>query len=230
MLPNHIAIIMDGNGRWAKMRKRERTYGHRQGVETVRAVVRASREIGIKNLSLFTFSSENWQRPKLEVQALFKLFTGALNKYLDELIENEVCLRFIGDRSELDNTLIKKIRSAEEATSEFQNLRLNIALNYGGRWDIANAFRTLMQSERPDNNCEQIEQQLNRYFEQSSVGDVDLLIRTAGEQRISNFFLWQCAYAELYFTDKLWPEFTKEDLNNAVEWFASRERKFGTVK
>ena len=229
--PSHVAIIMDGNGRWAKSRNRERTYGHRKGVEVVRETVKASVEYGVRNLTLFTFSSENWKRPQLEVRTLLTLFSSSLNKYLDELIENKVRLRFIGNHDHLSDKLLNDMRDAEEATKDMRQLYLNIALSYGGRWDIAQACQVLIRGHTADAlDCGQIERAIDQHLADAGAGDVDLLIRTGGEYRLSNFFLWQSAYAELYFTDTLWPDFDKQKYLEALEWFGWRERKFGEVK
>ena len=225
VLPVHVAIIMDGNGRWAQAQNRERTYGHRRGVEMVREIVKASAECGIRMLTLFTFSSENWNRPRNEVQTLLQLFTSALGKYLDELIANEVRLRFIGSRTGLKAGLVKRIEEAEGATARLGRLQLNIALNYGGRRDIAEACLALNSADGGG----EMEKRIADYLSTASVGDVDLMIRTGGEHRLSNFLLWQSAYAELYFTDTLWPEFDKGELLKALDWFAKRERRFGAV-
>lgn len=229
--PTHIAIVMDGNGRWAESNNRERTYGHRKGVEVVREIVKASVEYGVRVLTLFTFSSENWKRPQLEVQTLLMLFSSSLHKYLGELIENGVQLRFIGDRTRLTDKLSDEIDNAEQMTEDMRRLQLNIALSYGGRWDIAYACEKLMQENPADIlDCDRIESAIGRHLASGSVGDVDLLIRTGGENRLSNFLLWQSAYAELYFTDTLWPDFDKHKLLDAIKWFGERERKFGTIK
>ncbi len=229
--PAHVAIVMDGNGRWAESHNRERTCGHRKGVEVVREIVKASVEYGVRALTLFTFSSENWKRPQVEVRTLLMLFSASLHKYLDELMENEVRLRFIGDRARLAGKLSKEIANAERATAGMRQLQLNIALSYGGRWDIAHACEKLMREGSGSAlDCGQIEAAIGRQLAHSSVGDVDLLIRTGGENRLSNFLLWQSAYAELYFTDTLWPDFDKRKYLDAIKWFGQRDRKFGTVK
>ena len=229
-IPSHIAIIMDGNGRWAETHGYNRRVGHERGVETVREMVKACGEIGIETLTLFAFSSENWKRPRLEVISLFKLFIVALNKYLDELIENEVKLIFIGDSKSLDVGLRSVIASAQKKTATQKRMILNIALNYGGRWDIANACYNVLKEQPAQLDQKDIENSLDRYFTSHSIGDIDLMIRTGGEHRISNFCLWQSAYAELYFNNKLWPEFNRQDLNDALEWFGGRERRFGSIK
>lgn len=226
--PQHVAVIMDGNGRWAQQQQKSRIYGHRLGIQSTRAIVEAAAEYGIPALTLYTFSSENWTRPKKEVSALLKLFKDTLNDELDELIDNGVRLHFIGDTNSLNQDLQTDIKRAEEASAHLTKLHLNIALNYGGRWDIADAVATLLQQaggKALDNQV--IQQAISTHLAAHSVGEVDLIIRTGGESRISNFLLWQSAYAELYFTDTLWPDFKRADFIKALDWFAHRQRRFG---
>ena len=200
-LPKHVAIIMDGNGRWAKQQKQARVYGHRQGVKTLKKIVSHAAKLGVSSLTVFAFSSENWSRPEAEISFLMDLFMKALNSEVNELHENNVTLRFIGDRTAFSNALIKTIESAEIKTHANTGLLLNVAANYGGRWDIVNAIK-LMLSDKNNINKENIsEELLSKYLSLNGINNVDLLIRTGGEQRISNFLLWQSAYAEIFFSD-----------------------------
>ena len=227
--PKHVAIIMDGNGRWAQKKGKIRTFGHKAGVESVRAVVRFARQTGIESLTLFAFSSENWKRPEEEVSVLMELFNLVLNSEAKRLHKNGVRLKVIGDVSAFDDKLVEKIRKAEAMTADNKDLVLNIAANYGGRWDIVNAAKTLAEQvkageiEVADIN----EQAFTRETSTADLPELDLLIRTGGEHRISNFLLWQCAYAELYFTDVLWPDFYEDVFQLAVDDFNVRQRRFG---
>jgi undecaprenyl diphosphate synthase len=227
--PQHVAIIMDGNGRWAQKKGKIRTFGHKAGVESVRAVVRFARKAGIQSLTLFAFSSENWKRPEEEVSVLMELFNLVLNSEAKRLHKNGVRLQVIGDVSAFDNKLVEKIRKAEAMTEANNELVLNIAANYGGRWDIVNAAKQVAISVKdgtlsPDDITESL---FNQYTSTHNLPELDLLIRTGGEHRISNFLLWQCAYAELYFTDVLWPDFDEEVFQLAVNDFNVRQRRFG---
>ena len=221
-LPKHLAIIMDGNGRWARSRFLPRIEGHRRGVLTVRAVVEQCRRLGIENLSLFAFSSENWNRPADEVSALLKFFVTGLQREAEPLAQVGVRLHVVGDRTAFDATLTRAIDQAEAKTAGCTDMHLNVCINYGGRWDIAQAAHSAANAHLPL-TIEAIDQ----FLSMSWSGPVDLMIRTGGEQRISNFILWQAAYAELWFTEKLWPEFDAKDLDEALAWFAGRERRFG---
>ncbi len=225
VLPRHVAIVMDGNGRWAKSRYMPRLAGHRKGVDAVRAVVECAGEVGIPHLSLFAFSSENWNRPEAEVGGLMSLFMTALTKEVDELHRNGVRLRMAGDTSRFSPELQEQMEIAQAKTADGQRLNLNICINYGGRWDIVNACRRIVsQGIAP----EQIDEALfSQNLQIPDSGDVDLMIRSGGESRISNFLLWQNAYAELYFTPVLWPDFSKKDFMDALQWYAHRERRFG---
>ncbi len=230
-LPAHVAIIMDGNGRWAQRRRRPRAMGHKAGQDAAEKVITTVRERGIRHLTLFAFSSENWQRPVEEVQQLFGLLAGALERQLDKLTEAEIRLRFIGDRSGLSPSLARSMKAAEERTAMHDGMNLNVALSYGGRWDIAQASRQIAADVaagrlQPD---EVNEETLRARLMLADTPDVDLFIRTGGESRISNFLLWNLAYAELYFTDCLWPDFDAEQLDEALAWFAGRQRRFGTL-
>ncbi len=227
--PYHVAIVMDGNGRWAKKRFLPRTAGHREGVKAVRQTIEACAHSGVKILTLFAFSSENWNRPKTEVLSLMDLFVSSLDKEVKRLVENGVRLQFIGDRSQFSQKLQDKITQSEQATLDNQKFLLNIAANYGGRWDILQACQTLCRQVADGAiSIEDIsEKQLGQYLSTASLPDPDLLIRTAGEQRISNFLLWQAAYTEFYYTDVLWPDFDSHQLNLALKDYGQRKRKFG---
>ncbi len=230
-VPQHVAIIMDGNGRWAKKKGKIRTFGHRAGVESVRAAVRFARQSNIQVLTLFAFSSENWKRPEEEVSVLMDLFNLVLNKEAKRLNKNGVRLQVLGDLSRFDDKLVSKIRKAEEMTSENTDLVLNIAANYGGRWDILHAAKQMAQDIVAGNVAvDDIDETgFDQYMSTQGLPELDLLIRTGGEHRISNFLLWQCAYAELYFTDVLWPDFDEEAFYLAVKDFSERQRRFGLI-
>ncbi len=228
-MPKHVAIIMDGNGRWAKSKGKIRTFGHKAGVESVRAAVSFARKNGIESLTLFAFSSENWNRPAEEVGVLMDLFNFVLNSEAKKLNKNDVKLKIIGDKSGFDDKLVKKINKAEELTKHNTSLILNIAANYGGRWDIVDTAKKLASEVKEgklavDDIDESKFNQLNCLSDQA---ELDLLIRTGGERRISNFLLWQCAYAELYFTQTLWPDFDEDAFQLAVDDFSERQRRFG---
>lgn len=228
-LPRHVAIIMDGNGRWAKSKKLPRIAGHRSGVETVRKIVRACGKKGIEVLTLFAFSSENWQRPKREVTLLMELFMRALQQEVDSLNKNNVRLRVIGDLTELPLKLQKLIDQAVTETQNNSGLTLVIASNYGGRWDMTQAAKRVAEQVAtglisPEEITPDLIQQ---YICISDLPEPDLFIRTGGEQRISNYLLWQLAYTELYFTDELWPDFDETGFETALISFAGRQRRFG---
>lgn len=228
-LPRHIAIIMDGNNRWARSRGLPGVAGHKAGVEAIRSVLRAARNHDIEVLTLFAFSSENWLRPRAEVSALMQLFSTYLNSEVKKLHADGVRLRFIGQRGRLKTSLQNKMADAEQLTIGNTQSTLVIAVDYGGQWDLANAAREIAaRVARGELRPEQIDERLFDGF--TALADLpkpDLLIRTAGEQRISNFLLWQIAYAELYFTEAYWPDFGERDLVRAIEVFAQRERRFG---
>ncbi|MBU6404000.1 MAG: di-trans,poly-cis-decaprenylcistransferase [Proteobacteria bacterium] len=228
-LPRHVAIIMDGNGRWAERRHRPRSMGHRAGQKAVRATVTASRERGIAALTLFAFSSENWQRPRTEVGALMELFLRALDSEVDELHANGVRLRFIGALEAFAAPLRERMHAAMQRTADNDALTLNIAANYGGRWDIAQAARALAQQVAHGLlDAKAVDEgHLAAHLMLADLPPPDLLIRTGGEHRISNFLLWQAAYAELYFTDTLWPDFDAAALDAALDAYATRERRYG---
>ena len=225
-VPRHIAIIMDGNGRWARKRYMPRVAGHARGLESVRAVVKACVERGVEYLTLFAFSSENWRRPQDEVSFLMQLFMKALRKEVARLDHNEIRLRVIGDMTRFDPELVRIIRESEEKTAGNAKLTLCIAANYGGRWDIANAVSELMRSQ-PERRDGFSEDEIADALSMSFAPEPDLFIRTGGEKRISNFLLWQLAYTEFYFTDALWPDFDADALDQAIESYRSRERRFG---
>ncbi|MGR9054059.1 MAG: polyprenyl diphosphate synthase [Gammaproteobacteria bacterium] len=227
--PRHIAIIMDGNGRWAQQRYMPRAMGHRAGVGAVRAIVEYCAQEGIEVLTLFAFSSENWRRPKEEVALLMDLFVTTLQQEVDKLDRNGIRLRFIGDRSAFSEKLRDKITSAETQTKDNKRLTLVVAANYGGRWDLAQAFRRITEKiERGElKDCDIDETLIAAHLSTSELPEPDLFIRTGGEQRVSNFLLWQLAYTELYFTPILWPDFDRNALVEAVKSFQGRQRRFG---
>lgn len=226
-LPRHIAIIMDGNGRWAQQRGKPRIFGHREGRKTVRTTIEAAVEAGIEFLTLYAFSTENWNRPKTEVQGLMILLVNAIDEELDELKANGVKLNVIGDTQLLPANVQNKLDMAIEATKECNRMTLTIALSYSGRWEILEAVNRIVQST-PANSTEPItEQEFTSFLSTHNLPDPELLIRTSGEYRLSNFLLWQLAYAELYFTPTLWPDFGKEDFFEAIIAYQNRERRFG---
>jgi undecaprenyl diphosphate synthase len=225
-IPRHIAIIMDGNGRWAKKRYLPRVAGHKQGVETVRSITRACSERGVGYLTLFAFSSENWRRPAEEVSMLRELFMLALEQEAERLCRAEVRLKIIGDLEPFGERVVELARRAEELTSVNQGFTLTIAANYGGRWDLLQAMAKLAHSgPMPVGGF--TEEQLAPHLALNYAPEPDLFIRTGGEQRISNFLLWQLAYTELYFTPTLWPDFDATQLDLAIAWYQQRERRFG---
>ena len=231
-IPHHIAIVMDGNGRWAKKRLLPRTAGHREGVKAVRSTLEACANTGVKILTLFAFSSENWRRPKSEVISLMDLFVTSLDKEVKSLIDKGVKLQFIGDRRQFTQKLQDKIAEAEETTSMNDAFMLNIAANYGGRWDIVQACQKLCKQVVGGNlSIDEItELQFSKQLSTKSLPDPDLLIRTAGEKRISNFLIWQAAYTEFYYTDIFWPEFDEREFQLAIDEYGRRKRKFGLTQ
>jgi len=224
-VPRHVAIIMDGNGRWAKERRLPRVAGHKRGVEAVRATVRAAIERGIGYLTLFAFSSENWRRPADEVSILMELFLRALEGEVGKLHDNAIRLKVAGDTTRFDPRIRALIASGESLTATNQRLTLTIAANYGGRWDILQAINRLVRENPSPGEID--ENLLSPYLAMSYAPEPDLFIRTGGEQRISNFLLWQLAYTELYFTESLWPDFDAAALDQAIASYRSRERRFG---
>ncbi len=225
-VPRHIAIIMDGNGRWARQRHLPRVAGHRKGVEAVRSTVRGCIESGVEYLTLFAFSSENWRRPADEVSILMQLFIRALEQEVTKLDSNGIRFRVIGDTSRFEARIRDLIASGEERTAGNRRLTLTIAANYGGRWDIAQATQKLLAAQ-PEAARGFTPEALDPYLAMAYAPEPDLFIRTGGEQRISNFLLWQLAYTELYFTDVLWPDFDERALADAIASYQQRERRFG---
>lgn len=228
-LPNHVAIIMDGNGRWAKKKGLMRVLGHESGTKAVRETVEACAEIGIKHLTLYAFSTENWNRPKLEVQTLMKLLVKSLKKEIKTLQDHKIKLTAIGCLKDLPKKAYEELEFVKEKTKNNTHMTLNLALSYGSREELVNVVKEL--SVKVKNNiisAESIDESIiNKHLYTQNLPDVDLLIRTSGEQRISNFLLWQIAYAELYFTDIFWPDFKKENLIEAIKDYQNRERRFG---
>jgi undecaprenyl diphosphate synthase len=228
-LPGHIAIIMDGNGRWAKQRGKLRTFGHYQGVKSVRETAEAASEIGIKYLTLYAFSTENWNRPRSEVNALMKLLVRTIHNEAKTLHDNKISLMAIGDLDSLPLVTKKELEGAIKETQHYDRMKLVLALSYSSRWEIVNAAKMIARKvEAGEITSETIDQTLfDSCLNTHSIPDPELLIRTSGEYRISNFLLWQIAYAEFYFTPKLWPDFRKEDLYEAIVDYQRRERRFG---
>lgn len=224
-LPQHIAIIMDGNGRWAKTNGKLRLFGHQNGVKAVHDTVEGAAEIGIKYLTLYAFSTENWTRPEKEINALMTLLVSAINQETKTLMDNNIRLSTIGDIKKLPAKAQKKLQEAIEKTKENTRMTLVLALSYSGRWEILNAVQNIIIDNR---KAEEInENTFQQYLTTKSVPDAELLIRTSGEYRISNFLLWQIAYSELYFTETLWPDFRRDDLYKAILNYQNRERRFG---
>lgn len=232
-IPVHVSIIMDGNGRWARERGKERVFGHLNGVGSVRAVAEAAAESGVKYLSLYAFSEENWGRPEAEVQYLMGLMMKAMGKEVDTLMKNDIRFRVLGNRARLSDELNDAIDGLERQTAGNQRMTLVVFLSYSGRWDILQAAKRLARQMRGRGEDE-IEaltmEDFSASLVTSDIPDPDLIIRTSGEQRISNYLLWQGAYSELLFVDKMWPEFRKEDFRKALEDYAARDRRYGKVK
>lgn len=228
-LPLHIAIIMDGNGRWARNQGHDRVFGHEHGVDAVRAVAEASAELGIKYLTLYAFSTENWNRPKIEVDSLMTLFVETIRREIDTLNNNNISLNAIGDLKSLPQENYERLMETIEATRKNDRMMLTLAMSYSSRWEIVNAVKKILgqfenQQLQAEDICEKV---IAQNLTTASMPDPELLIRTSGEMRISNFLLWQIAYSELYFSPKLWPEYTKEDLYEALVDYQNRERRFG---
>jgi undecaprenyl diphosphate synthase len=228
-IPHHVAVIMDGNGRWAKQKRKPRIFGHRNGVKAVRETIECAAEMGVKYLTLYAFSTENWSRPKEEVMGLMELLVVTINKEIKTLMENNIALKAIGDLESLPGRCHKELKHAIEKTSKNTRMNLVLALSYSSKWEILNAVKTIANKvETGKISSEDIDENL---FAQSlctaGYPDPELLIRTSGEHRISNFLLWQIAYSELYFTDKLWPDFRKADFCAAIADYQKRERRFG---
>lgn len=231
-IPKHIAIIMDGNGRWAKERNLPRTMGHKAGVETIRDIVKACNNIGVKYLTLYAFSTENWKRPKEEINALMKLLVEYLRKEFNELNSNNVVINNIGDISKLPKLCEQELINAYENTKNNTGLVLNLALNYGGRDEILMAIKNMYKDLKEGNiNEEDINDKVfSKYLYTDGIPDPDIIIRPSGEQRISNFLLWQCAYSEFWYSDIKWPDFTKEKLYKAIYDYQHRDRRFGAIR
>ena len=226
-IPRHVAIILDGNGRWARRRHLPRFAGHKRGVEAVRRVVRACAERGVGFLTLFAFSSENWRRPPDEVALLMQLFVAALTREVRKLHRNEIRLKVVGDTSAFDLKIRALVDAGERLTEGNRGLTLTIAANYGGRWDILQAL-TRLTREQPGAIANGVtEEHIAPYLSMAYAPEPDLFIRTGGEQRVSNFLLWQLAYTELFFTERLWPDFDADALDEAIDWYRGRERRFG---
>ncbi len=228
-IPTHVAVIMDGNGRWAKKNGKARVFGHQNGVKSVRSVTEGAAEMGIKYLTLYAFSTENWNRPKAEVMALMQLLVSTIAKETKTLNKNNISLQAIGDLDSLPKKCKKELMKAIENTSQNDGMTLVLALSYSSRWEIVNAVNSLLNEvKRGELSDEKVTEELfNRYLCTADIPDPELIIRTSGEYRISNFLLWQAAYAEFYFSDILWPDFRKENLWDAVQDFQQRERRFG---
>jgi undecaprenyl diphosphate synthase len=228
-MPNHIAVIMDGNGRWAKNKLLPRLVGHNKGLDSVKKIIECSIKYKIKTLTLYAFSTENWKRPIKEVEGLLKLFSQSISKESKKIHSNNIRLKFIGNVSILSKKLQEKIKKIENETSRNTSLILNIALNYGGRLDIVNSVNTFYKTKTKTKIIKITEKNITNGLYTKGQPDVDLLIRTGGEQRISNFLLWQIAYAELYFSKKLWPDFNEKVFVDALYFFQNTERKFGSI-
>jgi undecaprenyl diphosphate synthase len=226
--PGHVAIIMDGNGRWAAKRGRPRAFGHRQGVESLRTAVKAAGDLGVKQLTVFSFSTENWRRPADEVDALFELLRRFVAADLDRLASEGVCIKVIGRSEDLSDDLVEIIENAEARTRNNTTFKLVIAFNYGGRDEIVRAARRACRDHHGDLS-KLTEDEFARYLDTTDMPDPDLVIRTSGEHRVSNFLLWQAAYAEFVFTDVLWPDFTAADLKAALDEYSRRKRRYGGV-
>ena len=229
-LPKHIAITMDGNGRWAEGKGKLRIFGHQHGVKAVREAVKTAAEIGIKFLTLYAFSTENWKRSEREVNALMTLLISTISKETKTLMKNDICLNTIGKLSQLPKKCKQELEQAVEKTKNNKRMTLILALSYSGRWEIVNAVNKIIHDSKNNLAKEITEDTFQQYLNTKSVPDPELLIRTSGEHRISNFLLWQIAYSELYFTDTLWPDFRKEDLIKAIIDYQKRERRFGKTK
>jgi len=227
-LPHHIAIIMDGNGRWAKKRNLPRLEGHRAGSKSVQEVVEACARFGIKVLTLFAFSKENWKRPKKEVAMLWKLLEGYLKKEYKTLVKNEFCLKVIGQREDIPKSVLKELKRVEELTKNYEKLTVVLAINYGGRDEIVDSVKKIMRDNNVDINSLDVEK-FSSYLYTANLPDPDLVIRTSGELRISNFLLWQVAYSELWITKVLWPDFRKKHILQALIDYQQRERRFGEI-
>lgn len=225
-LPNHIAFIMDGNGRWAKKRGKIRSYGHKIGMDAMKAVVDHAKQLGLKIISFFAFSTENWNRPKDEVDEIFRLISDLLRDKKDEYVKSNIRLMVIGNKSRLDKKLVEQIEDFEKATAKNDGLIVNVALNYGGRGEIIEAVNKILADklEKVD------EATFRKYLQTADIPDPDIVVRTSGEQRLSNFMMYQCAYSELYFPKTHWPDFREKELEEAIINFQKRDRRFGAIK
>lgn len=230
-VPNHVAIILDGNGRWAKKKKMPRNYGHAQGSKNVEKICEKAYKMGIEYLTVYAFSTENWRRPQEEVDALMKLLQTYLETSIKTSAKNNMCVRVIGDTSKLSENIKKSIKELEEASRNNTGLKFQVAINYGSRDELLRAAKAIAMDIKMNNtNIDQIDEvYFEKFLDTYGIPDPDLLIRTSGEQRLSNFLLWQLAYAEFYFTDVLWPDFNEKELTKAVEYYNSRTRKFGAI-
>ncbi len=230
-IPEHIAIIMDGNGRWAKQRGTQRIFGHRNAISAVRSAIEGSAELGVKYLTLYAFSTENWKRPKIEVDALMSLLINTINTEAETLIKNNISLKTIGDTNSLPKSVQKELNEIIVRTEKCTGLTVVLALSYSSRWEITNAIQRMVSdfSENKIAISDIKEDKISTYMTTAAIPDPDLLIRTSGEYRISNFLLWQIAYTELYFTPTFWPDFDKEELYKAIIDYQKRERRFGKI-
>lgn len=231
-IPSHIAIIMDGNGRWAKSRFLPRAAGHKAGVETIRKVIKECSRLNVNHLTLYAFSTENWKRPKLEVDTLMTLLSSYLKSEIKELHKNNVKVTTIGDMSKLPDVCVEELEKAYELTKDNTGVNLNLALNYGSRYDITLALKNILNDLKDSHiHIDDISEELiSDYLSTKYLKDPDLIIRTSGEQRLSNFLLWEAAYSEFYFTDTLWPDFDEKELRKAIYEYQNRERRFGGLK
>lgn len=233
MVPQHIAIIMDGNGRWAEARGLPRAFGHREGIKRVKEIVKGAQELGIKVLTIFAFSTENWDRPKEEIDMLMRFLENYLKSSAKDLKKKNIRLNVMGRRDRIPARLTKEIEHTIKSTKDNSGFILNLALDYGGRFEIINAVKTITKKAREDISFDidkLTEEYFSRYLYTNNLPDPDLLIRTSGEERISNFMLWQLSYTELYFPEKFWPDFKKRDLEEAIELFNKRKRRFGRIE
>ena len=230
-MPRHIAIILDGNGRWAKKRGLPRVYGHKKGMERVKQVVREAKNLGVKAVTVFAFSTENWTRPKQEIKVLFSYLHLFLNHYKKKFVEEDMKFNVIGRRDRFNKRTLKKIQEVEKVTKNNKSFTFNVALDYGGRWDIVEAAKRIVKdvSAKEMSESDIDEEVFGRYLSLGDMPDPDLLIRTSGEQRISNFLIWDLAYSEFYFTDVYWPDFDKKQLRHAVEVYSQRQRRYGGI-
>lgn len=230
-IPKHIAIIMDGNGRWAKKRNLPRTFGHRSAIETIRKIVKECDRLGVKYLTLYAFSTENWKRPREEVDALMSLLVEYLKKEFEELHKNNVIINHIGDIKRLPMNCQEELRKAKEKTQNNSGLVLNLALNYGGRAEIITAFNDYLKHYKSHNQSvpDITEEAFEKYLYTAGMPDPDIIIRPSGEQRLSNFLLWQCAYSEFWYSNVLWPDFSEQDLQKAILDYQNRDRRFGGI-